>query len=108
MYGTISRGKVKRDRIPELLALGREWDASGRKRAVGYINSELLWCDEGDGRYCLIVHFTSREAYRKNADSPEMDAFYRKVRACLEADPEWTDGTYAGWDSPYARPPSGA
>lgn len=106
MYGTISRGKVRKDRIQELMALGKDWDAGERKRAVGYINSELLWCDEGEGRFCMIVHFTSREAYKKNADSPEMDAFYQRLRACLEADPEWTDGTFTQWDSPYAKPPS--
>ena len=106
MYGTIARGKVRNDRIREFMALGKEWDVRERKRAVGYINSELLWCNEGQGRFCLIVHFTNREAYVKNAASPEQDAFYHKLRACLEADFEWTDGTFAQWDSPYAQPPS--
>lgn len=105
MYGTIQRGRVKKDRIRELMALGKEWDDRERKRAIGYINSELLWCDEGGGRFCMIVHFTSKEAYRKNADSPEMDAFYRRLRACLEEDPEWIDGTFTQWDSPYAQVP---
>ncbi len=105
MYGTIQRGRVKKDRIRELMALGKEWDDRGRKSAVGYINSEMLWCDEGGGRFCMIIHFTSKEAYRKNADSPEMDAFYRRLRACLEEDPEWTDGTFTQWDSPYAQVP---
>jgi len=106
MYGTIARGQVRKDRIGEFMALGMEWDARERTRAVGYINSELLWFDGGAGRFGLIVHFTSREAYMKNANSPEMDAFHQKLRACLEADFEWTDGTFAQWDSPYAQPPS--
>ena len=104
MYGTIMRGKLRKDRAADLFALGKEWDARERKRAVGYLNSEILWLDEGEGWYCLIVRFVSREAYRKNAESPEMDIFYQKVRACLEDDPVWTDGTFAQWDSPYAQP----
>ncbi|MDO8506072.1 MAG: antibiotic biosynthesis monooxygenase [Candidatus Limnocylindria bacterium] len=106
MYGTIQRGKVRKDRVRELMALGKEWDARERTRAVGYISSELLWCDEGEGRFCMIVHFTSKDACRKNAESPEMDAFYQKIRACLEADPEWIDGTFTQWDGPYAQVPA--
>ena len=106
MYGTIQRGKVKKESVRELMALGKEWDGLWRKRTVGYISSELLWCDDGGGRFCMIVHFTSREAYRKNSESPEMDAFYRRIRACLEADPEWTDGTFSQWDDPYAQVPA--
>ena len=30
--------------------------------------------------------------YRANADSPEQDARYQKLRALLEDDPEWNDG----------------
>ncbi|HEV8229174.1 MAG TPA: hypothetical protein VGQ86_04375 [Candidatus Limnocylindria bacterium] len=105
MYGTIARMKVKKDCLREFFALGKEWDDHERKRAVGYINSEILWEDKEEGRACLVVHFTSKDAYVRNADSPEQDAFYQRMRACLDADPEWIDGTYAAWDSAYARPP---
>ena len=105
MYGTIARFKLKKERLRDFLALGTEWDEHDRARAAGYINSEILWEDEEEGRFCMVVHFTSREAYVKNAQSPEQDAFYRRMRACMEADPVWIDGTYAQWDSPYAHLP---
>ena len=105
MYGTIARMKVRKDKLREFLALGKEWDDRERKRALGYVGSEILWEDAEDGRACLVVHFTTREAYRKNADSPEQDAFYQRMRACLESDPEWIDGEYGRWDSAYAHPP---
>ena len=37
-----------------------------------------------------------------------MVAFYRKLRACLDEDPEWIDGDYGRWDNAYARPPKWA
>jgi hypothetical protein len=40
----------------------------------------------------LAVVFTSEEAYRRNAESPAMDASYRRVRELMVADPEWHDG----------------
>jgi hypothetical protein len=41
----------------------------------------------------MCVVFESKEAYVRNAESPKQDAEYRKLRALLEADPEWHDGT---------------
>ena len=108
MYGTIARFKLRKDKLREFLALGKEWDDSGRKRAVGYLGSELLWEDREDGRACMVVHFSSRESYKQNADSPEQDAFYLKMRACMESDPEWIDGDFGRWDDAYAKPPKWA
>ncbi len=28
------------------------------------------------------------------------------LRACLEADPQWTDGEFHAWDTQFAEPPS--
>ncbi len=106
MYGTIARFKVKRDRIRDLYALGKEWDASHRTRAVGYISSELLWEDRETGRVCMVVHFTNKEQYQKNASSPEQHQFYLRLRDCMEADPEWIDGYLDRWDSLYSHPPA--
>jgi len=41
-----------------------------------------------------------------NARSPEQNAFFLRFRACLEADPEWTDGEFHAWDTPFPQPPS--
>jgi antibiotic biosynthesis monooxygenase (ABM) superfamily enzyme len=108
MYGTIARLKVRKDKLREFFALGKEWDDRDRKRAIGYLGSEILWEDKEEGRACLVVRFSSREMYMKNASSPEQDAFYKRMRACLEADPEWIDGEYGRWDDAHARPPAWA
>ena len=85
MYGTIARIKVRKDKLREFFALGKEWDDRERKRAIGYLGSEILWEDREEGCASLIVHFSSRESYMQNASSPEQDAFYQKLRGCLDA-----------------------
>jgi hypothetical protein len=106
MYGTIMRSKVKKECVRDLYALGKEWDASHRKRAVGYISSEILWEDQEEGRICMIVHFTNKEQYFKNAASPEQHEFYLRIRDCLETEPVWIDGYFDRWDTFYSRPPA--
>ena len=105
MYGTIMRAQLKKECIRDFYALGKEWDAYHRTRALGYINSELLWEDKEERRISMIVHFTNREQYFKNAGSPEQHQFYLRMRACMEDDPVWIDGHYDKWDSPYSHPP---
>ena len=106
MYGTIASGRVKKDRLRDLMALGKEWDAKERRRAVGYLSSEMLWSDAQDGRFMFVVRFLNKERYVANAASPEQDAFYQKLRECLDADPVWFDGEFGRWDDTYAKPPT--
>src|SRR5437660_10827514 len=108
MYGTIARFKLKKECLRDFMALGREWDEKERVRAAGYINSEILWEDREAGRACMVVHFTSKEAYVKNANSPEQDRFYRRLKAGVEGEPEWIEETFDPGDSESARPPAGA
>src|SRR5437899_12856524 len=65
------RAKMKKECVRDFFALGKEWDGHERKRAVGYINSEMLWEDQEERRFCMVVHFTSKEAYLKNANRSE-------------------------------------
>ncbi|MDO8506930.1 MAG: hypothetical protein Q7S41_04885 [Candidatus Limnocylindria bacterium] len=64
----------------EFLALGREWDERERVRADGYISSQIFWDDKEEGRAIMITHFGSKEQYWKNANSPEQDAFFLRMR----------------------------
>jgi hypothetical protein len=34
----------------------------------------------------------SKEAYTSNANTPEQDARFRRLREFMETDPEWHDG----------------
>ena len=89
MYGTIARLRVKPGMESKLLELSRAQDALG---IPGYAFGHVYRLDAGGGAYAMAVGFESREAYARNADSPEQDARYRAFRELLEADPEWLDG----------------
>ncbi|MDA0365959.1 MAG: hypothetical protein O2843_08865, partial [Chloroflexi bacterium] len=41
----------------------------------------------------MVVVFDSKESYRANAERLNMDAIYRRIRGCLDRDPEWSDGS---------------
>jgi heme-degrading monooxygenase HmoA len=48
--------------------------------------------DADPSAYYMAVVFDSREAYVANANSPEQDQRYQRLRALLAAEPEWHDG----------------
>jgi hypothetical protein len=41
-----------------------------------------------------VAVFDDEAAYNADAGAPEQDAWYRRLREALEADPEWEDGAY--------------
>jgi hypothetical protein len=53
--------------------------------------SNTIFRTEGN-EYILVAVFDSKENYEANASDPEQHAWYEKMRACLEADPDWNDG----------------
>jgi hypothetical protein len=54
----------------------------------------VLVPDEWNDEVLLVVMFEDRESYHRNADDPAQHEEYLKMRALLEADPEWTDGEW--------------
>jgi quinol monooxygenase YgiN len=88
MYGSIARMKVK----PGMLQALQEWERGARQDIPGMVFSHTYQSDADPNEIWIVVAFESREAYRKNAESPEMNAMYQEYRAKLEADPEWHDG----------------
>ena len=89
MYGTVARIRLIPGKEAELSGLLREYDESKVPRAI----SEYLYrMDDSPNEYYMAVVFANKEEYVANADNPEQDARYQKLRALLEADPEWHDG----------------
>jgi len=98
MYGTIARIHPRPDRTAELQKLMDEYGAEGRTPA-GYRHSFIFRPDENPYErptLFLIALFDDRATYRANAESPEQDAEYRRLRELLEDDPDWMDGTFEG------------
>ena len=91
MFGTIARVTVQPGKEEEFRALCEQWT-----REVGASSgqaTEYIFKAEGRPReYLSVAIFRDRETYRANAQDPETDRWYRRLRAVLEADPEWNDG----------------
>jgi quinol monooxygenase YgiN len=97
MYGTIARLHPNPDRLEELIAFGQEMVEGARP--AGYRASYLFQPDENPydrPTMFLVAVFDDEASYRANADSPEQDAIYRRLRELLVDDPDWTDGTFRG------------
>lgn len=89
MYGTVARLQLNPGMEEQLLEFDhREHTAS----IPGYIGEYVYRMDADPNVYYLAVVFDSKEAYVKNANSPEQDARYQEMRAMLASDPEWNDG----------------
>ena len=96
MYGTVARMKVTRENLEKLRESMQ--DVAGRS-VDGYVATHVLVPDEWHDEVLVAVFFEDRQKYLKNANDPKMDDDSRKIRAFLEADPEWTDGE---WESQEA------
>lgn len=90
MYGTVAKMRVKPGSEPLLEA----WmDGFGKAiTGKGWISTTIYRSDEDPQLCWMTVLFEDRESYHANAQSPGQDSRYRRLRSCLEADPEWHDG----------------
>jgi quinol monooxygenase YgiN len=91
MYGTVARVKALPGKEQDLKALSEEW-TKARGASTGQVVEYVFKMDNNPNEYMVVGIFTDREAYRKNAEDPETDRWYRRMREMLQEDPEWNDG----------------
>ena len=94
MYGTIARLHPRTDRLDELLAYGKDMEYG---TVPGYRASYLFRPDKDPydkATVFLVAMFDDEASYKANADSPEQNERYLELRALLEDDPDWMDGTF--------------
>ena len=89
MYGTVARMRLKPGAEQKMLDLMR---AEAEVGIPGDRGTIVYRSDRDPNEFYLAVVFESREAYRANAESPEMHTRYLEYRELLDADPEWHDG----------------
>src|SRR5215470_6931259 len=89
MYGTIARLHAKSGMQDRLMELGGQESV---RRMPGFVSQHVYHSDADPDEYYLAVVFDSKETYIANANSPEQDASYRRLRELLTDDPEWHDG----------------
>jgi len=90
MYGSVYKIRPKAGKEQDIVGIMEEFDRERRPKVKGALGGLMFKLDNG-GMMGVAI-FDSRENYRANAESPEQDAFYRRFRDLLEADPEWNDG----------------
>jgi hypothetical protein len=101
MYGTVARLRAKPGTQAEMSALAREMEAV---TIPGQVAGYLYQLDAAVDEYYMAVAFESKAAYVANANSPEQDVRYRRLRALLVADPEWHDGEVVSVSSNAPQP----
>ena len=95
MYGTVAKMRVKPGRLEELKQL---MASDSMETIPGLIGTNVYQMDADANELIMAVAFTDKEAYTKNANSPEMNVRYEQFVALLEGPPEWNDGeiVYSG------------
>jgi len=89
MFGTVARSRLKEGITVDQL---KEQFSRGDGQPAGAV-ALLVFQSANDPREVWIASaFESRETYFKNADSPEQQARFERMRDMLEGPPEWHDG----------------
>ncbi len=86
MYGTVAKMKILPGKEADMMNL------TGGEPPKGAVFQHVYKLDSGNDEYMLAVGFESKDAYKENAESPEMNELYLEYRKLLAADPEWHDG----------------
>lgn len=89
VFGTIARSRTKEGVTIDQI---KEQFAGAENRPAGAV-SLVVFQSANDPREIWIASaFESRDAYFKNADSPEQKARFERMRDLMEGEPEWHDG----------------
>ena len=92
MFGTIYQMKPKAGREQAVAEHLRLWERERRPNLRGAVAGYLFRSKGQPGTLVGVAVFDSEASYRRNADDPAQDGWYRELREMLEADPEWNDG----------------
>ena len=92
MFGSVFRMQAQPGKKQELIKTMTADDG----RSPAGMRAAYIYDTGGDEVWGVAV-FADEKAYRANAESPDQDAEYRKMRALLTVDPEWHDGAITPW-----------
>lgn len=91
MFGSIFRMRPKSGQEQAVVQLFEEWSRERGYRLQGSIASYLFHPEKSPEQLIGVAIFQDKETYVKNAEDPAQDAWYQRLRALLEGDPEWED-----------------
>lgn len=94
MYGSIFRMKLKPGTEQEIKEIIEEWERERKPKIQGDVHTVVLKPDKNPNELIGVAIFPDKTSYTTNADDPEQDKWYRKMRELLEEDPAWEDGEF--------------
>ena len=94
MYGSIFHMKVKPGKEQEFIGMFDEWKRERKPKIQGKVYSLMLESDNKPDEFVGVAVFPDKASYTANADNPEQDKWYRKMRELLSEDPAWEDGEF--------------
>ena len=94
MYGSIFYMTVKPGLTAKVIDIFNDWERERQPQAPGAIGGLVMKPDHGSDILIGVAVFADKATYVANGQAPEQDAWFRKLRDCLEADPKWMDGEY--------------
>ena len=89
MFGTVAKYRLKSGHEQQFIKDMQDFESDA---PAGWVYHTVFRSTADPNEIWLSVVFESEEAYRKNADSPEMDREYQKMLEHLQGEPEWHDG----------------
>ena len=96
MFGTIGHFTFKEGHLDAIRDLELEWERTIRPGIPGLIAEFTGRPVDRENETVHVILVQDEETYRKLADLPEQDAWYRKLVSHLVAEPTWEDVT---WDA---------
>ncbi len=97
MYGTIARVHPKPGALAQLRAMTDDLNSARGRVPDGFVASYVFIPDEQPyerDTVFLVAIFEDKAKYDANADSPEQHEQFLQMRAFMEDDPDWMDGTF--------------
>lgn len=96
MYGTVFTFHAKEGKADEVKRLVTEWITKRQPAVTGSKAGYLYQLDSDPDAFVGVAVFNDKKTYIANADSADQDAWFKELRANLDADPKWMDGEVLG------------
>jgi quinol monooxygenase YgiN len=94
-HATTFKFKALPGKQSEVVALFERWAREDRENAPGVLEYSVIVSNDDPDECMAYVSFDTTENYKKNSDRPGQDEWYRQLRALIQEDPEWFNGTIA-------------
>ncbi len=92
---TTFRFKALPGKRADAVSLFEKWAKEEQSQATGVLEYSVIASNDDADECLAYVCFDTTENYKKNSDRPAQGAWYQELRAMIQDDPEWFNGTVA-------------